>query len=184
MTFDEAAEHLHEAGYPVVDKKGRYDPNVLSDRLSDELRGRRHYSTHNTAELAEREHAPDWRQPLSEADLAKLSLEETRQRLDALREEQDRLEREIERAGLTEGGEPRDRDLEEDPVAERGEGRGQRDLFGDNVEVKNQIKRLEAALDKKRNTGQESVETGKPGDLFSAARQQMELPTEGGNYPL
>ena len=44
QTFDAAAETLSQYGYPVTDKFGRYDPNVLLDRIQDELMGRPHYS--------------------------------------------------------------------------------------------------------------------------------------------
>lgn len=47
MSFDRAAEHLHEAGYRVADAEGHYNPNTLMERISDELAGRPHYSVHN-----------------------------------------------------------------------------------------------------------------------------------------
>ena len=40
LTFDEMAEALHQHGYPVADERGNYSPNVLLDRIGDELRGR------------------------------------------------------------------------------------------------------------------------------------------------
>lgn len=54
MSFDEAAETLHGAGYPVSDEHG-YNPNTLLERLDDELRGHPHQSVHNTRALAEHE---------------------------------------------------------------------------------------------------------------------------------
>lgn len=54
MTFDEAAEHLNEAGYPVVNAEGRPDPNVLLDRLDMETRGHPQYSHFNERWLEER----------------------------------------------------------------------------------------------------------------------------------
>jgi Inorganic Pyrophosphatase/RadC-like JAB domain len=176
MSFDHAAEALHEAGYPVADKQGHYSPNVLLDRLDDELRGNKHYSVHNESQLPE--HGQDWRHPLSDEDLAKLTIAQTHTRLEALREEQERLEREIERAGLTESSDEETReDLDRIPFQRKAG--VQQDLFGDKVAVQNEIKRHEAALDKKRNSGQESVETGKADDLFSKSRQQMDLPKIG-----
>ncbi|MHB1870898.1 MAG: hypothetical protein ACYCT1_08595 [Steroidobacteraceae bacterium] len=55
MSFDEAAEALHQAGYPVADERGNYDPNVLLDAIDGELRGNPVYSTANTRRLAELE---------------------------------------------------------------------------------------------------------------------------------
>lgn len=52
---------------------------------------------------------------------------------------------------------------------------GQPDLFGDDVGVKNMLKRVEAEKDRRRNSGQESLETGRADDLFSQARNQDEL---------
>jgi hypothetical protein len=57
MSFDEAAQMLDEAGYPVRDARGNYDPNVLLDVLDGELRGRPAYSTQNTRLIAEAETA-------------------------------------------------------------------------------------------------------------------------------
>lgn len=48
MSFDHAAEALHEQGYPVADEQGNYSPNVLLDRISDELAGNPQHSTRNT----------------------------------------------------------------------------------------------------------------------------------------
>ena len=53
MSFDEAAEALHQAGYPVADAAGHYDPNALLDSLDGELRGKPAYSVANTRRFAE-----------------------------------------------------------------------------------------------------------------------------------
>lgn len=53
--------------------------------------------------------------------------------------------------------------------------RGQGDLFGDLNDVKNALKKLEAEKDRRRNSGQESTETGRPGDLFSQATRQVDV---------
>lgn len=47
LSMDQAAEMLHEAGYPVADEQGHYDPNVMLDRIQDELGGQKSYSLHN-----------------------------------------------------------------------------------------------------------------------------------------
>lgn len=39
MTFDEAAAHLAEEGYPVKDSAGNYDPNLVLSAIDQELRG-------------------------------------------------------------------------------------------------------------------------------------------------
>src|SRR3990167_7626340 len=44
MTFDQAAEALAERGYQVLNTEGRYDPNVLLEKLSDSLSGKKIYS--------------------------------------------------------------------------------------------------------------------------------------------
>jgi hypothetical protein len=52
MSFDEAAEELHQVGYPVNNEEGAYTVNALLDRISDELGGNPQHSTMNTrAEL-------------------------------------------------------------------------------------------------------------------------------------
>jgi hypothetical protein len=71
MSFDRAAEMLHEQGYPVTDEQGHYSPNVLLDRISEELAGTPQHSTRNTrAELEaahERVHDNQMRASLHEA---------------------------------------------------------------------------------------------------------------------
>ena len=59
MSFDEAAEALHQAGYPVADEAGNYSPNALLDQIDSELRGRPVYSVANTRRLAELEQGPN-----------------------------------------------------------------------------------------------------------------------------
>lgn len=51
----------------------------------------------------------------------------------------------------------------------------QPDLFGDKVAIKNELKRLSDEKDRRRNTGQESAETGKEDDLFSESVKQKPL---------
>jgi hypothetical protein len=55
MSFDEVAEMLDEAGYPVRDMRGGYSANAVLDVLDGELRGRPSYSTQNTRLIAEAE---------------------------------------------------------------------------------------------------------------------------------
>ncbi|MGH7118624.1 MAG: hypothetical protein ACREFP_06510, partial [Acetobacteraceae bacterium] len=55
MSFDQAAEALHQAGYPVADESGNYSPNVLLDAVDNELRGHPVYSLANTRRFAELE---------------------------------------------------------------------------------------------------------------------------------
>lgn len=52
MSFDQAAELLAEAGYPVVDPQtGRYDANRVVDIIDRELRGERVISRQNQADM-------------------------------------------------------------------------------------------------------------------------------------
>ena len=68
ISFDHAAEMLSEAGYPVFDEKGHYDPNVLLDRISNELAGRKSFSIRNESEFKrlEDEHYENERQAVEE----------------------------------------------------------------------------------------------------------------------
>lgn len=66
MSFDQAAETLHQAGYPVADAQGNYDPNALLDAIDGELRGSPVYSMANTRRLAELEQAAAEPQNLNE----------------------------------------------------------------------------------------------------------------------
>lgn len=75
LSFDQAAEALHQAGYPVADEAGRYDPNVLLNAIDSELRGRPVYSMANTRHAAEMAHEaatamPPTREPPDLTDLA------------------------------------------------------------------------------------------------------------------
>ena len=183
LSFDHAAEALHEAGYPVDDDQGNYSPNALLDKIDTELRGTKVYSSRNQTGLEER--APDWRLPLSDEELAKLTVAQTMARIEALQQEQERLEREIERAGLNEESSAETADeLDNIPFMRKGGHPGvQQDLFSQANQVKNEIKRLETELDKKRSSGQESVETGRPDDLFSQARKQTDLTDQPTSEP-
>lgn len=40
-SFDEIAQTLQEQGYPVTDEQGNYDPNVLLDRITDAMAGKK-----------------------------------------------------------------------------------------------------------------------------------------------
>lgn len=53
VSFDQAAETLHQAGYQVADEAGNYSPNVLLDAIDGELRGQPVYSVSNTRRFAE-----------------------------------------------------------------------------------------------------------------------------------
>lgn len=52
MSFDQAAETLSEAGYPVTDEQGRYTANKLLEVIDDELRGKPRFSNRNQSEEA------------------------------------------------------------------------------------------------------------------------------------
>ena len=60
MTFDEAAEHLWQRGYPVTDEDGRYNANTLLDRIDDELRGKKVYSGHNQTWMTDQANLEDY----------------------------------------------------------------------------------------------------------------------------
>lgn len=98
------------------------------------------------------------------ADLNKVSLADIDARIEQLKD----LDAILSRA------ETHESDAEE-PLFQRKKPGGQPDLFGDPVAVRNELKRLEAEKDRRRNSGQESVETGKEDDLFSKAKDQKPL---------
>ena len=52
---------------------------------------------------------------------------------------------------------------------------GDTDLLGDDTKTEQEIADEERRRDEARNTGQEEVETGDPGDLFSEARRQKDI---------
>ena len=60
-------------------------------------------------------------------------------------------------------------------VSEEGPKKPGGDLFGEDVSRRQAIADEIRRRDAQRNQGQESVETGRPGDLFSQARQQMDI---------
>ena len=84
MSFDQAAEALHQAGYPVADEHGAYSPNVLLDALDSELRGRRVFSAANTRQAAEVAHeaatAPQAAEPPDLTDLMSEAMKANPQR--------------------------------------------------------------------------------------------------------
>jgi hypothetical protein len=68
MTLDHAAEILAEAGYPVQNERGDYDPNVLLDLIRNELvQQQKTYSHLNTTWMEEQ--FADEPPPLTAADL-------------------------------------------------------------------------------------------------------------------
>lgn len=56
-SFDAMAESLSEFGYPVLDEKGQYSPNVLLDAISRELAGSPVYTTQGIESAARRDAA-------------------------------------------------------------------------------------------------------------------------------
>ena len=199
MTFDEAAEHLFETGYPVINREGRYDPNVLLDRIGDELAGHKHYShensTYTDALLDRFDRHQDWARIMTESEVAALSPQDQLERLEML----ERLQA-IGPAGehLVEPGKASDHsdtDLDDIPFARppgfqlqspRGRAGGgadkaapkageQQDLFGNRVALANEIAKMKAAIDQKLSSGQVSAEIGKTDDLFSLATKQTDL---------
>ena len=118
--------------------------------------------------------ATDWRHPLSPEQLDKLSPEEQRGRLRMLEAEEARLEAEAERRAIEgeERGEAVTAGADDDiPFA-----KGQGDLFGAQHHIANELAKARAAIDKKLGHGQEvSAETGRPDDLFSQSRQQVDI---------
>lgn len=50
-----------------------------------------------------------------------------------------------------------------------------RDLFGEDTAARQRLADAERLKDRRRNTGQESAETGRPDDLFSQARHQVDV---------
>lgn len=80
--------------------------------------------------------------------------------------------RSLDEAGAR-GEEPRAAAAEGERPASRSE--RPRDLFGESPSAAQSLADETRRRDLKRNSGQDSVETGRPGDLFSQARQQADL---------
>jgi len=89
LSFDQAAEELHQAGYPVADARGNYDPNVLLNHIDSELHGRPVYSAANTRQAAEVAHeaataATPAREPPDLTDLTTRALQANPERAQAI----------------------------------------------------------------------------------------------------
>ena len=85
MSFDQAAEALHQAGYPVADAAGHYDPNALLDAVDGELRGKPTYSVANTRRFAEvAQEAPRTAEPVDITDLASRAMQANPERAQAI----------------------------------------------------------------------------------------------------
>lgn len=157
--LDHAAEILGEAGYPTLDDQGRPDKNKTLDLITAEIRngqrtlgaGAHHES--DIERLRAKYEIPE--------DVTRSPVEELDRHLEALHEH------------LRLSDEEHARNMTAD-IAERTGKYSQGQLF-DDATVKNEIKRLEAEKDRRRNTGQQSLETGRPDDLFSQARHQVDL---------
>ena len=88
MSFDQAAEALHQAGYPVADERGNYSPNALLDAVDGELHGKPSYSVANTRRFAEVAHeaaaAPQSAEPPDLTDLTTEAMKANPQRAQAV----------------------------------------------------------------------------------------------------
>ena len=175
-SLDHAAEVLHEAGYPVTDEHGKPDPRKLADLIDSEIRGNKVYSHHNS-ELF-KQHEEDYinaMRPLHEDEINGMSDHEIESRMEML----ERLSQQHENASADEWQQVM-KDHGYEVNEKQSKYNAQKDAFDDKVAVKNEIKKLEREKDKRRNTGQESVETGKPDDLFSESRKQVDLSNPSG----
>lgn len=63
---------------------------------------------------------------------------------------------------------------ERPPATARSSG-ANRDLFGEDTAARQRLADTQRLKDRRRNTGQESAETGRPEDLFSQARHQVDV---------
>ena len=85
MSFDQAAEALHQAGYPVTDERGNYSPNALLDAVDGELHGKPAYSVANSRRFAEvAQEAPRTAQPPDLTDLASRAMKANPERAQAI----------------------------------------------------------------------------------------------------
>lgn len=108
----------------------------------------------------------DWRHSLSPEQLDAMTSKQQSSRLSALEEEEARLEAERERQAIQ-------AEANEDiPFA-----KGQGDLFGHQVQVRNEIAKAKDAIERKLGKGREHVgaDVGRRGDLFSAASRQVDI---------
>lgn len=186
-TLDQAAEALHQVGYPVANEEGHYDKNVLLNRITDELRGTKHrstaaqdYETQYQALVEKHEQALKGEFARREGETLDDVIERASSALEHAISERDSME-----SAATEHEREPGEDDEIGNVAEKAKPYGvQGDLLASEHEAKvtatrNALKKLEAERDRKRNSGQESIETGKTDDLFSQSRNQQGLFKEG-----
>ena len=127
-------------------------------------------------EMAERAETAttDWRHSLTPEQLDHLSPQEQRARLAALEAEESRLEAEAERRAIE--GEERAEAVAAGSDDDIPFAKGQGDLFGNQRQVANEILKAKDAIEKKLGKGRDvPVETGRPDDLFSQSRQQVDI---------
>jgi hypothetical protein len=199
-SLDEMAEHLAEVGFPVLDENGNYDKNILLDLITKDLRqGTRTMSAwaQNYDEELERL-AQKYDFDRDEAEELVDTAIRFDEHADLTDEELNRLEAQLERIAKIEadrqpaeetepdipfsvrdrrtadmfGAKPTEPRKSEAPARQRAV---QGDLFGGASEIQQMLERVRAEKDRRRNTGQESLETGDPTDLFSQARKQTDI---------
>lgn len=199
-SLDEMAEHLAEVGFPVLDKNGNYDKNILLDLITKDLRqGTRTMSAwaQNYDEELERL-AQKYDFDRDEAEELVDTAIRFDEHADLTDEELNRLEAQLERIAKIEadrqpaeetepdvpfsvrdrrtadmfGAKPTEPRKSEAPARQRAV---QGDLFGGASEIQQMLERVRAEKDRRRNAGQESLETGDPTDLFSQARKQTDI---------
>jgi hypothetical protein len=195
MSFDQAAELLHDAGYPVTDEKGNYSANALLDAIDRELRGNKVYSTKNESWM-EKEYAPDPSDMPPDSDYydaqnAAMVARAAEIDGDAVDKLADKFANDTDgfmiavkelirdhdtKATVAHGEENKPSSKTETPKTEAKAPVG--DLFGEDVSNKQAIADEIRKRDAKRNSGQDSIETGDPGDMFSQAKNQADIEDE------
>lgn len=187
MSFDAAAEMLAEAGYPVLDEKGRYDPNKLLEVLDDELRGKQHFSDRNQnreAQLAAlRDHWPT-EDEVKAVDLPasheeNVALVAKAAEIDEGRVESLATKHVDDDAAFMQGIREivdADRRSKASASSEGGQRAPGGDLFGEDTSARQAVADETRRRDSARNgTSDVSLETGRPDDLFSQATRQIDV---------
>lgn len=158
MSIETAGEKLAQGGWDVTDAGGAIDKDKVLGIIDDGLRGKPRYSTqHEVAEVATREATtrPDFAELADRARHVDSDATERALEMDSDDEAERRLRQIIARGSKKPGA--------------------GRDLLGDDTRAAQALADETRRRDFARNAGQESIETGRPDDLFSQARQQVDI---------
>lgn len=198
---DDVAEYLNQTGFPPPAGKTSWDANSALEAVIEEVEGRKPLLTGTGIEIAateqefadaqtEYERAVERRERLGPPKIRELEIDGETARV--VEESDGSIEVQVGgRSAVVERKEGEtNADLVRAVMAAQQQNEATKkkteptyaakdrrdgDLFGQDTRREQQLADTMAAKDKKRNTGQDDLETGDPSDMFSAARQQVDL---------